>query len=364
MFSQINVFVLGSTYLKLVKELSLQLPSVDPSLYISRFAALLEFGDETQKVAQDAVRLVARMGRDWMHIGRRPAGVCGACLLLAARMNNFRRSITEVVQVVKIADVTLRKRLDEFKDTPSGALTVADFRTLWLDETADPPAFTMSQKREKKAREEMETKRRKLIEDAGEEDEGFVAAMRSEDGGEVQEGRDAFDELAAMEEGSSMRRDGSEDPEDEDRALMPPPPKPSAKALGKRKRREETQEEEGGEEEEEEEREAHMNSPELDDAIQDTIQQHLNTDDHSQIVDELDKADAKRIEMAGQMTNLNTSDRLDDLDEDELDMFILTPQEVEDKSRLWMQINKDYLQQLAGALVVELFLGLSSLVSC
>ena len=88
-----------------------------------------------------------------MHIGRRPAGVCGACLLLAARMNNFRRSITEVVQVVKIADVTLRKRLGEFKETASGALTVADFRTLWLDETADPPAFSAGLKREQVARE-------------------------------------------------------------------------------------------------------------------------------------------------------------------------------------------------------------------
>ena len=96
---EINVFVLGATYLKLSQALALQLPTVDPSLYISRFAALLEFGEETQKVAQDAVRLVARMGRDWMHIGRRPAGICGACLLLAARMNNFRRSVAEVIQV-------------------------------------------------------------------------------------------------------------------------------------------------------------------------------------------------------------------------------------------------------------------------
>ena len=142
--------------MKLVKGLSLNLPTIDPSLYISRFAALLEFGDETQKVAADAVRLVSRMGRDWMHIGRRPAGVCGACLLLAARMNNFRRSITEVVQVVKIADVTLRKRLAEFKITASGGLTVDEFRTVWLEEQADPPAYSQSVKRDTKDREKAE----------------------------------------------------------------------------------------------------------------------------------------------------------------------------------------------------------------
>ena len=121
--------------------LNLRLPIVDPSHYIGRFAALLEFGDETPKVAADAVRLVARFDRDWMTRGRRPAGICGACLLLAARMNNFRRSVQEVVQVVKIADSTLKKRLDEFRKSPSGALTLADFRTVWLEDEMDPPAY-------------------------------------------------------------------------------------------------------------------------------------------------------------------------------------------------------------------------------
>jgi transcription factor IIIB 90 kDa subunit len=41
-----------------VQTLNLRLPLVDPSHYISRFAALLEFGDETAKVATDAVRYV------------------------------------------------------------------------------------------------------------------------------------------------------------------------------------------------------------------------------------------------------------------------------------------------------------------
>ncbi|KAL7416622.1 hypothetical protein BDY24DRAFT_377678 [Mrakia frigida] len=143
---QVNVFVLGSTYLKLVKTLNITIPIMDPSLYISRFAALLEFKEETQKVATDAVRLVQRFNRDWMATGRRPAGICGACLLLAARMNNFRRSIQEIVQVVKIADTTVQKRLDEFKATQSGALTIQDFRTTWEAKEENPPAFTAAHK--------------------------------------------------------------------------------------------------------------------------------------------------------------------------------------------------------------------------
>lgn len=339
------MFVLGSTYLKLVKELSLQLPIVDPSLYISRFAALLEFGEETQKVAQDAVRLVARMGRDWMHIGRRPAGVCGACLVLAARMNNFRRSITEVVQVVKIADVTLRRRLAEFKDTPSGALTVADFRTLWLDETADPPAFSESQKREKKERERKDAKRKGKENAEGSDDEMDGSSVV---GKEDQAGRDAFAELA---EGAGLpaRKEGEVAEDDEAEGEMAPPPRPSAKKLGKRKKREEDAEDEDDGVDE------RLEEPNLDDALIAGIEETLDAEAGKAITTQLDENEQKRMAAAVAMTNLNTSDRLDDLDEDELDCFILTDAEVMAKSRLWMEINKDYLKQLAGELSLRIW---------
>ena len=153
---QVNVFVLGSTYLKLVRSLNMSIPTIDPSLYISRFASMLEFGEETQQVANDAIRLVQRFSRDWIDMGRRPAGVCGAALILAARMNNFRRSVEEVVQVVRIADTTLKKRLEEFGMTPSSQLTVTDFRAVTLNEEQDPPAYTAGLRKERNLRDETE----------------------------------------------------------------------------------------------------------------------------------------------------------------------------------------------------------------
>ncbi|KAG5440408.1 hypothetical protein PCK2_000541 [Pneumocystis canis] len=150
---QINVFTLGSTFLKLVHILHITLPFADPSLYITRFAALLEFGAETHKVATDAIRLVQRMNRDWMQTGRRPAGICGACLLIAARMNNFRRSVEEIVHIVKVGDLTVRKRLEEFKATASGDLTVQDFRTIWLEQTHDPPSYLQGRRKERRRRD-------------------------------------------------------------------------------------------------------------------------------------------------------------------------------------------------------------------
>lgn len=75
------MYSLGATFLALVQILHLNLPLVDPALYIARFAARLEFGDRTQAVVKDALRLVSRMNRDWIQTGRRPAGICAACKL-------------------------------------------------------------------------------------------------------------------------------------------------------------------------------------------------------------------------------------------------------------------------------------------
>jgi transcription factor IIIB subunit 2 len=113
-----------------------------PEDLIWRFASKLEFGHLIDKVAEDAVRMVQRMSVDWMVMGRRPSGVCGACLILAARMNNFRRTITEVVYIVKVTTHTVQKRLDEFKLTPSSNLTVDEFLNHeFLESAHDPPSF-------------------------------------------------------------------------------------------------------------------------------------------------------------------------------------------------------------------------------
>ncbi|KAF8253202.1 BRF1-domain-containing protein [Wilcoxina mikolae CBS 423.85] len=148
----INVFTLGQTYLKLINLLKVRMPNIDPTIYIHRFAKYLEFGNDQNKVAKDALRLIQRMNRDWIVQGRRPSGICGAALILAARMNNFRRSVREVVYVVKVADLTIHKRLQEFKETRSGDLTVEEFRSIWLEQSHDPPSFGPKKKKRKRVR--------------------------------------------------------------------------------------------------------------------------------------------------------------------------------------------------------------------
>lgn len=151
---QVNIYTLGHTYLQLSKELCLNLPDVDPCLYIARFAHGLQFGEKTHEVSMTAMRLVQRMKRDWMSTGRRPSGLCGAALLVAARIHEFSRSVKEIIKVVKVCHATLKKRLLEFEDTPSSHLTIEEFQTIDLEEEHDPPAFTEGKRRTKMINEQ------------------------------------------------------------------------------------------------------------------------------------------------------------------------------------------------------------------
>jgi transcription factor IIIB subunit 2 len=148
---QTNLYVLGKTFMKFVRMLNLSLPIVDPSLFIRRFAAALEFGEKTNMVAMTALRLVARMKRDWLQIGRRPSGICGAALLIAARIHGFKRSQKEIVRVVHVGEATLRKRLAEFMATPASAMTVDEFNLHDIDKSIEqnPPAWTRNVEKEK-----------------------------------------------------------------------------------------------------------------------------------------------------------------------------------------------------------------------
>ncbi|CAI4211940.1 unnamed protein product [Parascedosporium putredinis] len=140
---------------------------VYPEDLIYRFASKLEFYEKTNKVAEDAVRLVRRMSRDWMVMGRRPSGICGACLLMAARMNNFRRTVREVVYIVKVTNHTIQSRLEEFKFTESSNMTVEDFLTQdFLESSHDPPSFYRKSDEYKELMKGKSRKRKRRITDA------------------------------------------------------------------------------------------------------------------------------------------------------------------------------------------------------
>lgn len=179
---QVNVWALGDTYKAFLKMLSERDPAqlagntavqeIEPLML--KYCRKLEFAEASHKVANDACKILRRMNRDWMVQGRQPAGLCGACIILAARMNNFRRTVREVVYVVKVADSTINSRLYEYRQTPSSVLTINQFREFGerLKVTTQPPAIW---RREQK--EERREKRRQADSAALEEsDEGEAEA--------------------------------------------------------------------------------------------------------------------------------------------------------------------------------------------
>lgn len=165
---QINVYRLGDTYKEFQKKLYLKpdvgveagkvdnkiapIGRLEIEAMVERFCKRLEFGDDYRRVASDAVALVARMDRDWMVTGRRPAGLCGACIILAARMHNYRRSVREVVYVVRVADTTIIQRLEEFRRTTASRMTVKQFREGGKHHRYehDPPAIRKRKEKEQK----------------------------------------------------------------------------------------------------------------------------------------------------------------------------------------------------------------------
>jgi transcription factor IIIB subunit 2 len=139
--TQVNVYELGRTYLKLSSSLHIKIPAVDPCIYIVRFAAKLDLGDKSHEIEMTAMRIAQRMKRDWMHFGRRPSGLCGSALLVAARLHDVHCDIKEVIKVVKVCEATIRKRLSEFGDTPTSRLTLEEFMQVDLEGEEDPPCF-------------------------------------------------------------------------------------------------------------------------------------------------------------------------------------------------------------------------------
>ncbi|KAI0914956.1 hypothetical protein F4823DRAFT_570287 [Ustulina deusta] len=171
----INVYELGHVFKDLSSIYSFQnnnVRSIIPEDLMMRFAEKLDFGEFTNKIAADATRLCQRMGRDWMVMGRRPSGICGACLLMAARMWNFRRTVREIVYVVKVTTHTIEQRLDEFTVTESSNLSIENFLNQeFLESRHDPPSFyKQSDEWKEKTEKEKEASGRKRKRTLGDTD--------------------------------------------------------------------------------------------------------------------------------------------------------------------------------------------------
>uniref|UniRef100_A0A672NZ44 Transcription factor IIIB 90 kDa subunit n=1 Tax=Sinocyclocheilus grahami TaxID=75366 RepID=A0A672NZ44_SINGR len=313
---QVNVYVLGKTFLVLTRELCINAPAIDPCLYIPRFAQMLEFGEKSHEVSMTALRLLQRMKRDWMHTGRRPSGLCGAALLVAAHMHEFRRTIKEVISVVKVCEATLRKRLNEFEDTPTSELTIEEFMRVDLEQECDPPSYIAGLRKQKlkQVTHHMALKVRDLKGDeievelescrprargiyASYSKDGIVILARDEEG-EDDELRAAASHLCSTLSGE----DGDGNEQDGDREKVSPTKRPSlALLLG-----------------------ALPTAASL--GLPESITKMREEKENGR------SAENGELDLSG-------------IDEDEIDRYILNEKEVKVKTELWMLQNADYLKE-------------------
>jgi transcription factor IIIB subunit 2 len=62
-----------------------------------------------------------------LQTGRKPSGLCGAALYIAALSHGYDYTKADIVAVVHVCEATLTKRLIEFENTDSGSLTIEEF---------------------------------------------------------------------------------------------------------------------------------------------------------------------------------------------------------------------------------------------
>nr|XP_028600799.1 transcription factor IIIB 90 kDa subunit isoform X2 [Podarcis muralis] len=273
---QVNVYVLGKTFLLLARELCINAPAI--------------------------------------------------ALLVAARMHDFRRTVKEVIRVVKVGESTLRKRLTEFEDTPASQLTIDEFMTIDLEEECDPPSFTAGQRKMKIQQLEKELSK-KL-----EELEGEISSYQDEIEIELENSRPKakgvyanFSKDDCMEDNASSIF-GEEEGEDEELEA-------AANHLNKDFYSELLDKDRS------KEKESPLRPPALESllgplptaaslGITESIKECILTKDRDH--------------------NENTGDGeldLSGIDDSEIDMYILNDSEAKIKAELWMRENADYLKE-------------------
>lgn len=132
---QIPVKDICMVYVKLMRRLVggcsqegfIDVPMIDPSLFLERFARKLELGTSQHQVQTTANRLIQFMSRDWLCIGRRPYSLCGAALAVSAFYHGFRIPAQHISEVVRIGEGTIKTRLLEMRHTPLALMNREEF---------------------------------------------------------------------------------------------------------------------------------------------------------------------------------------------------------------------------------------------
>ncbi|KAF0044198.1 hypothetical protein F2P81_003356 [Scophthalmus maximus] len=238
-------------------------------------------------------------------------------------MHEFRRTVKEIVSVVKVCETTLRKRLTEFEDTPTSQLTIEEFMKVDLDQECDPPCFTAGLRKRKVQQLEIELK--KKMDDV----EGKTEIQHDE-------------ESEVPSTPTRKESDGGSQDEDELQAVAKHFGKDmcelTMEALLKLERRGLEEEEEEPEEQEEGGGIPKRKGPSLE-----SILGPMPTASTLGLSESIGTCigDGKENDGAADSGELDLSG----IDDGEIELYLLDDREVKIKTALWMAENSDYLKE-------------------
>lgn len=242
-------------------------------------------------------------------------------------MHEFNRTIVDIVRIVKIHESTLRKRLTEFADTPSSALTLDEFMSVDLEAEQDPPAFKAARKKDRERIKEVGLQT--LINPGGKHFEilkRFLFQIGESELTELQKEIDLqLEQDLKRAQKSALKRltFGKDDFEEEETAEFIE--KSNLEAI----------------------EECLADNPDLSEAAPKTkklVIEGLKPDIESMCqptaseLQELEKAQSQKDDI-GELS-------LEGLDDEEINNYILTHEEAERKNIMWKALNAEYLKEM------------------
>lgn len=363
---RVPVVNIGRTYIRLMRRLIggdprnpvcvtdptvAEIPLIDPSFFVERYARRLDCGFNQRALQKTAVKLIQFMHRDWICLGRRPNGLCGAALLIASFYHGLKYTAKDISSIVRMGEDTLRQRLLELRQTPLALMNRKEF------ELADPKSVVEGVPRPLPPC---------MVKSMGQHSRFHAIEDSSYSLPALQDGSSKGASDAIVAERSTVVEVCTKESVDAcaDKAAMPPPRTPPKKKprLSKevvdpdaeRNNRFTSQEPSCGDIQ----RVAHDIVEHLD--IEGIMS--ANSGSSSSFADASARIDGiverKSASIAVTERSVTKSDgeqnldmasdeeeTLSELDEEELDLYLLDEAERRDKAAVWLEINRDYLEE-------------------
>lgn len=108
--ARVNRNEIARTYRCIAAEQELQMEPIDPKQFVPRFCSELDAGSEIQREANEILTKTAQEG---LHSGKSPTGIAGAAIYIAAILCDDRLTQSEIAEVAKVTEVTIRNRYQE-----------------------------------------------------------------------------------------------------------------------------------------------------------------------------------------------------------------------------------------------------------